>query len=96
MKTGLAIDAPAAAYEAITVSNVSIGFTAATIVGRQGCYVTVETDNVRYRYDGTAPTATEGHLLYVGDRLQLINPTILTKMRFIRETTDATIRVSYF
>ena len=90
------LDQPADSYEAITVSNVAIGFTAGNITGKKGVYLSVEADEVRYRYDGTDPTATEGHLLYVGDRLQLMHPTVLSKFRMIRVTTDATVRCTYF
>jgi len=84
-------------FEKITVSTSSIPFT--TIPSTPICravMVTVETDQVRFRVDGSAPDSTTGHLLNVGDILMLENVTMIANFRVIRVTTDATIQVSYF
>lgn len=84
------------AYEAITISTVSVGFTAGTVgANNTHAAVTVETDQVRYRVDGTAPTSSEGHLLESGDTLLLDSQDQLQNVRFIRVTNDATVRCSY-
>ncbi len=100
------------AYEAITVSNTAIGVTAATafprlVTGTGGYAVSqdngaeeavfsVETDNVRYTLDGTVPTASVGHLLLPNDILTLVGRDAIRKVKFIRVTTDASLKVTYF
>ena len=97
------------AYENITASTSSIGFTAATIVQSDGnptrprarraksAFVTVEAQSVRVRWDGGDPVAaTSGHLLVAGDSIEFTGEGTLPKVRFIREGgTDSTLRVTY-
>ena len=93
-------------YAILAVSNTAVGLASATpaMTGKtQGVIVTVETDQVRWRADGTAPTSTEGHLMNTGDVLSFDSWTsnqnwrsVLTAIRFIRVTTDATLKISYF
>lgn len=89
-------------YEAITVADTSVGFTAATITPggtarpAHRAHVTAETAQMRYRYDGTAPTATEGHLLEVGDVLTIEGINNVSNARFIRTgATSGTIRCTF-
>lgn len=61
--------------------------------------VAVETNSIRFRDDGTAPTATVGQLVAVGQPLSICeinaNPG-LTAVQFIPTTGSATIDVSYY
>lgn len=95
---------PTYAFETVTVSSTAIGITS-TLVTKPSttegqsrtaefALVTVETDSIRYRTDGTNPTAAVGHLLVAGDVLQLDNFDDIRRFRAIRVTTDATIQVS--
>ena len=78
------------AFEQITVAAVSIGFTNATIV--QGtthkqatqAVCRVETAQLRYRFDGTAPTSAVGTLLEIGDTLTISEPISMVQFRAIR------------
>ena len=79
------------AFEALTIDNTvgGIGFTTATFnpaggPGATAALVTTEVAQVRYRYDGGAPTATVGHLLEIGDRLKLEGSENLNRFRAIR------------
>ena len=83
-------------YEDITVSTTAIGFTAAEISSAVAAEVWVEGDAVRFRTDGTDPTSSVGHQLDVGDVMFVDNASDLASIRFIRVTTDATLRVSYY
>lgn len=91
------------AYEAITVSNTAIGFTAATIRPSAAsaqtalrATVTAETAQMRYRIDGSNPTSSEGHLLEISDVLVLDGPVALLNFRAIRTgATDGTLRATY-
>lgn len=59
--------------------------------------ITTETDKVRFRLDGTAPTAAIGHELAAGDSLEVAGFANLSNLRFIRSgAADATIRVTYY
>ena len=63
--------------------------------------ITVETANARFRPDGTAPTTTEGHLVYIGDVLDftgrswrtLLNSTTL--LQFIAESGAPKFKITY-
>lgn len=83
-------------YESITVSSTAIGITGAliTAIKANRAIITVETDQVRWRIDGTDPTSSEGHLLSAGDVLTLISTHDLNAFRAIRVTGDATLKVT--
>ena len=88
-------------YEAITVSTTSVGFTAGTITpsGARPAHaarVTAETAQMRYRFDGGDPTSTEGHLLDIGDIVDIEGINNVSNARFIRTTaTSGTIRCTF-
>ena len=88
-------------YEAVTVSNASIGLTASKVVPTSGkapleCLITVEDETIRFRLDGTAPTTTEGHKAIDGDSISLTGQNMMTDFRAIRDdAADATLRVTY-
>jgi len=56
--------------------------------------ITVETQPIRYRYDGTAPTDTVGHLLPAPSELILTGTDNVRQFQIIRATADATIMVT--
>jgi hypothetical protein len=89
----------AASYEALTVSSSAVGLQSATLSPAGGdvwiCQISVEGASLRWRYDGSNPTTTEGHLAQVGDWIELKGFTNLQRFRAIRTgTTDATLRVT--
>ena len=89
-------DAAASGYESKTVSTTAVGLTVATIGDADVARITVETANIRFRTDGTDPTTTEGHILYIGDVLELRSQSDLLNFKAIRDdAVDATIRVTY-
>ncbi len=78
-----------ATYESITVANTAIGLTATTTNPTGGfqmgrCQARLETAQVRFRFDGTAPTSSEGTLLEVGDVLSLDTIETARRVQFIR------------
>src|SRR3990167_1883837 len=87
------------AFETITVSSTSIGGTAATYEpdagGAQYALFTLETEAIRGRADGTAPTASVGHLVTAGGVIEIHGINTIRNFRAIRVTTDATLRASY-
>jgi len=73
-------------YEKLAPTT-STGISASLLLPSTGNYadnparaalVSVETNPIRYRMDGTAPTATEGLLLPAGSYLTVSNPAYLT------------------
>jgi len=57
-------------------------------------YITPETQAVRWRDDGTDPTASVGMPLAVGVTLEYDGD--LSKIRFIEQTASAKLNVSYY
>jgi len=92
------------AFATLTVSNAAGGITLASAtpaisVKVKRAVITVETDQVRWRADGTAPSSTEGHLVNNGDTLQFMDAnyeSILRAISFIRVTADAKLKITYF
>lgn len=56
--------------------------------------IIAETQNVRWRDDGTAPTASVGMPLIVGVPLQYDGD--LSKIQFIEQTASAKLNISYY
>ncbi len=86
-------------FETITVADTAIGLTASKLASSpkpKKVFITVETAEIRYRYDGTAPTDTVGHLTLPNDILTFEGFSQLNNIKFIRTTaTSATLQVSY-
>ena len=76
-------------YESVTVATTALGITAAirNPAGRPpqtACQMRLETAQVRFRWDGTDPTSTEGQLLDVGDLLTVRGAAFMAAFRAIR------------
>ena len=84
------------AFESVTVTGTSTSLTAATYDNAVRATISLETAPVRFRLDGTAPTASVGHTLEVNDVLELHSNDEISRARFIRrDGTYATLRVTY-
>jgi hypothetical protein len=69
--------------------------TALTVpTGATVAFIAVSTQAVRYRDDGTAPTATVGMPVPAGS--QLMYSGSLSAVRFIQQTATATLDISYY
>lgn len=93
---------PANQYESIDVEDTAIGFTTALLRSEDDStrcdrvFITAETAQMRFRYDGTAPTDTEGHLLNVGDPLVLDDHQSITDFKAIRTgSTSGVLKVTF-
>ena len=71
-------------FEALTVAGSSIGFTAATATTAKLAVAKVESAQIRYRTDGTAPTATVGVVADPGDVIQVWGSADILAFRAIR------------
>lgn len=85
-------------FEQITVDN-TVGGKALTSAKYGTCKkanISVETAPIRFTIDGTAPTTSVGHLLDVGDLLELDSNEDIAAFKAIRTTgTSATISCTY-
>ena len=86
-------------FETITVSNVAIGLTATKYAPSNGhtaehAFVTCEGE-VRYRFDGSDPTASVGHIMQDGSFLIVKGEHQLKSIKFIRTTATSTLQVTY-
>ena len=95
----------ATAQEALVVSSTAIGPTTATINAPQAggfrkrakaALISVETQSVRLRFDGTAPTASVGHLLATGDYVLVRGEDNVSRILLIRTGTDGAATLTYF
>lgn len=87
-------------FETMTVDNTAagIGPTAATKTNATAAFFgPVETADVRWRVDGTAPTASVGHLLPVQKTLYIEGSDLINKILFIRTGgASASVPVTYY
>lgn len=88
-------------FEQITVSSSSIGFTSTVAFPAGGpqadlAQFTIATSAATYRDDGTAPTATIGYPIAVGNSYSVCGLTAIKAARFIRVSADGTLNVLYY
>lgn len=89
------------AFETLTVSTVSLAFTSATYApagapAANVALVTLETNPIRFRNDGTAPTASIGHLVSPGQSVEVCGILAVSQMRMIRQgAADGTVMITY-
>ena len=84
------------AYETITVADTAIGFTTATYDNANTAFMTLETAQIRFRVDGTNPISTEGHILDIGQTLEIEGKDNLTNFKAIRTgAVSGVLKISY-
>ena len=86
-------------HQQLTVSSAPVMLTVPYLASRAA--IVVQTDAVRWRADGTAPTASVGIPQAANSRIDLTDPMadykeLLGNLQFIRVTTDATLDIEYF
>lgn len=70
--------------------------TALTVpAGTAVAIITPQTQAVRWRDDGTSPTASVGYPLAVGDELYYDSASVAS-LKFIEQTASAAINVAYY
>lgn len=79
-------------YQQITSLSAATGLTVPQ--GATLALIVPETQNVRWRDDGTNPTASVGMPIFVGASLSYDGD--FNKIRFIETTASATLNVSYY
>lgn len=85
-------------YQQLTVSSAAVGLTlpaaSNNVTGPRYAVIRCATANVRWRDDGTNPSATVGVPLNVGEILEYDGN--LSAIKFIRVSADATLDISYY
>jgi len=89
------IDAPFAVVGAhVRNATLSSAVTLTSPTGANTLWITVETQNVRMRLDGTAPTATTGLLLYAG-QTYILAMSAGQSIKVIEEAASAVINYQW-
>ena len=83
------------AFEALAVAGTAVGFTAATFATAYAAVIRVEGAQVRYRTDGTDPSATVGMVADPGDVLNINSSRDLQAIKFIRTGGSATVNAEF-
>lgn len=84
-------------YQQITSLSASTALTIAQDENTRNAgraIISPETQNVRWRDDGTAPTASVGYLLAVGSELDYSGS--LDNLRFIETAASAKLNICYY
>lgn len=79
-------------YQQIADVSSSVGLTVPS--GATLALIVPETQNVRWRDDGTAPTSSVGMPIFVGASLSYDGD--LNRIRFIEATASAKLNISYY
>lgn len=79
-------------FQQITDLSSSVSLTVPS--GATLALIVPEAQNVRWRDDGTAPTASVGMPVFVGASLSYDGD--LNRIRFIQETASAKLNISYY
>lgn len=79
-------------YQQITSLSAATALTVPT--GATMALIVPETQAVRWRDDGTNPTASVGMPVAVGEALNYDGD--LSRIRFIQQTASATLNISYY
>lgn len=80
-------------YQQITSLGTATSLTVPT--GANKAVIRNETQNVRYRDDGTSPTASVGQLMLAAD-LPLVYSGTLSNLKFIETTGGAKLNILYY
>ena len=82
-------------HEELEVSDTAVTFASAP-QGANYAFCTVEDDDLRARYDGTAPTADTGLFFAAGDSFEVCGLDVIDAIYFIRTDSGAAqLQVAY-
>jgi hypothetical protein len=83
-------------FESLTVADTAVGVTFADADEAERAFMTLETGQIRFRYDGVSPTASEGHLMEIGDVFVLEGGGNITAFEAIRTGgTSGVLKITY-
>lgn len=86
----------ASAYESVTVADSAIGLTSGTYGDATKAEMTLESGQIRVRFDGTNPASDEGHIVEIGDVIVLNSAADLATFKAIRTgSTSGVLKITY-
>ena len=88
------------AFERVTVTDSAIGLTELTYnaggSSHKRAFITVDVGQLRYRYDGSDPTSSVGHIASFGDSIIIEGAVNIKNFKAIRAgDQSATLSVTY-
>lgn len=83
------------AYTQIAVSNTAVGLTRPASGNPRIAVIVVETNSIRYRDDGTVPTATVGMPIAANNSV-IVCANAIFAFKAIRQSADAVLNVSIY
>jgi len=84
-------------YESVTVAASSIGLTAGKYLDAVKALITLETAQIRITTDGTAASATVGHIINIDDVVTLEGSHQIASFRGFRTgATSGVLKATYF
>lgn len=84
-------------FESVTVAGSAIGTTAAKASVAHKIFVTAETAEMRFRFDGDDPASDEGHVIDAGDTLELYgNRNIVNFLAIKTGGTSGVLKITYY
>lgn len=84
-------------YESLTVTDEAVGTTWAKTKKAYKAFVTAETAEMRFRFDGESPTKTEGHIIDSGDTLELYGNANVVNFEAIRTgDVSGVLKITYY
>jgi hypothetical protein len=81
----------AVGFEKLTVADAAVGLTAAEYGNAQFALVSVETADIRCKWDGEDPTAAEGIPFEDGDKFWLESAEDIANFKAIRSGSDSAV-----
>lgn len=85
------------AFEALAITTTATSLTAATYAAAQEAIITIASNAIRWRSDGTAPTSAVGHVAAAGDILLIKGGQDISKFQAISQTgAQANLSVTYY
>lgn len=98
------INAPRAQVtKQVTISNTAVlltalpvdPFTAAQVLAAARAVITVRTEDINIRYDGTSPTVAIGHLYTATTTFEILGNANIERLELIRnDTNDAVVTIT--
>lgn len=84
-------------FEKLDVEGAATGLTVAKYKNAQYALVSVETADIRCRFDGENPTATEGMPFEDGDKFWIESVEDIARFKAIRSgSTSAVLQINYY
>jgi len=88
---------PTGNFETLTITNAAaVPLTALQKKAAATAFITVESNTVRFRVDGTSPTTTVGHAVAAGQSIFIANRTQLDNLKMIASGANATVFITYY